>query len=132
MVHTSLIDAPNYLMHTCINTLRYSHSYLFIHLCIHTSSPLYMYTGETTTAMVAVCGEARYNPKKEICCSAEVFELYERKTGTEGCCGWRLLDTAIEQCCHGRVIQKEDTCTESIWEPKPTGEEIPQVRNLFF
>jgi len=54
------------------------------------------------------CGRKGYDPKTQICCHDQV---YDTKTGTEDCCGgYKVYDTAIEQCCYEMVIMKNDKC----------------------
>ncbi|KAK2164731.1 hypothetical protein NP493_1395g00042 [Ridgeia piscesae] len=53
------------------------------------------------------CAGKAFDIGTHICC---VDQLYERKTWTECCCGWKVLDTTKEKCCNDFVIRLEDKC----------------------
>ncbi|KAI0240240.1 hypothetical protein LSAT2_009069 [Lamellibrachia satsuma] len=53
------------------------------------------------------CAGQDFDMGTHICC---VDQLYERKTWNECCCGYKVLDTAIEKCCNNFVIQLADKC----------------------
>ena len=53
------------------------------------------------------CDGLEFDIAKERCCVSQVYKV---KTGSESCCGWKLLDTNTEQCCHGFVIDSGEKC----------------------
>ena len=60
-----------------------------------------------TEPIVGKCDGMEFDFRRELCC---VDQLYHRETGTESCCGYKLLDTVEEKCCHGFVIQFHEKC----------------------
>ncbi|KAI0240246.1 hypothetical protein LSAT2_009075 [Lamellibrachia satsuma] len=60
-----------------------------------------------TEPIVGKCDGMEFDFRRELCC---VDQLYPRETGTESCCGYKLLDTVEEKCCHGFVIQFHEKC----------------------
>ncbi|KAK2146509.1 hypothetical protein NP493_3651g00000 [Ridgeia piscesae] len=53
------------------------------------------------------CNGQEFNFRTQLCC---IDQLYPRVTGTDCCCGYKLLDTATEKCCHGFVIPFHEKC----------------------
>ena len=56
---------------------------------------------------MGTCNGKEFDIAKERCCGNE---LYPVKTGSESCCGWKLLDSTTEQCCHDFVIEIHEQC----------------------
>lgn len=74
------------------------------------------------------CGRKGYDPTTQICCHDQV---YEAKTGNEDCCaGWKVYDTAIEQCCYKMIIMKNERCFKPVPSIKPNSGEIVEDQRV--
>ncbi|KAK2171329.1 hypothetical protein NP493_1078g01034 [Ridgeia piscesae] len=62
-----------------------------------------------------VCGHTDYERSEQICCDEQ---LYDKKTGAEECCGYKVFDSNLMKCCNkmnGKwVIRKSDSCTPTL------------------
>ncbi|KAI0240241.1 hypothetical protein LSAT2_009070 [Lamellibrachia satsuma] len=66
-----------------------------------------LWGGNDDTVPKGRCAGKEFNFRRELCCGGQ---LYPRETGTESCCGYKLLDTVEEKCCNGFVIEFHDRC----------------------
>ena len=69
------------------------------------------YTAEAVTkekVKLLRCYGTEYDGCKQICCGNQV---YDRTTGDEGCCGWKMFFTDTEICCPGnKIIMMGEKC----------------------